>query len=275
MTPPVLKPLVEGPADGAPLFFVQGWPDDHSLWDEQVARLRDRYRCVRIDLPNHEGAVYRRWGYSHEEMVEGLANCVRAFSPAQPITLIGHDWGAYWAYWLHHRYPDLVSRIVGLDVAPDIKPNAREVLLIIVYQWWLLAAFVFGGRVGDWMTRRMARVMGVPKPESALRSSMNYPYLYAWRDIVTGRIGKIFEGYSPQVPVLYVYGAKKPGQFHTQRWLESIRSRPANKVVALEGTGHWVTLDPKLSGLMRDWLDATPKSDNSAEVVDPRALLRH
>jgi hypothetical protein len=40
-----------------------------------------------------------------------------------------------------------------------------------------------------------------------------------------------------------------------ERWLELVRSRPGNEVVALDGTGHWVTADPRLKILLRSWLD--------------------
>jgi pimeloyl-ACP methyl ester carboxylesterase len=55
---PLLKPIIEGAAEGDTVFFIQGWPDDHTLWDEQVERLRDRYRCVRVeggDRPRSRG----------------------------------------------------------------------------------------------------------------------------------------------------------------------------------------------------------------------------
>lgn len=254
---PRLIPIVEGQSGGDTLFFIQGWPDDHTMWDEQVAFVRDRYRCVRVDLPNYPGAEERRWGFSHEQVVEALARCIREVSPSKAVTLVAHDWGAYWGYWLHHRHPELVSRIVGLDIAPDMQPTVREVLMIIAYQWWLLSAFVVDGTVGDWMTRRFARMMRTPRQGEALNARINYPYLYTWRDIVTGRATKTFKGYSPEIPVMFIYGEKKPGRFHSDRWLDLVRSRPGNKVVALDGTGHWVTKDSRLKGLIRDWLDGS------------------
>jgi hypothetical protein len=60
-------------------------------------------------------------------------------------------------------------------VAPDMRPTPRELVLLLAYQWWLLAAFVSGGRLGDWMTRRFARFVKAPKPGGALNAGMNYP----------------------------------------------------------------------------------------------------
>jgi len=254
---PVLRPHIDGPAEAELLMFIQGWPDDHTVWDGLVAALCDRYRCVRVDLPNYPDAERRRWGCAHEQIVEGLAHCVRSVSGGKPVTVIGHDWGAYWTYALHQRHPELVARIVGLDVAPEVKPTIREALFILSHQWWLLAAFVLGGRIGAWMTRRMAAIAGSPRQGDALDSSVNYPYLYYWRDLLTGRAGKRFVGYSPKVPVLYAYCVDKPARFHSDDWLELIRSRAGNQVVAFEGADHWLMRNPRFNGLVRDWLDST------------------
>lgn len=260
MSPPELTPNVEGPNDGETLFFVHGWPDDSRIWDGIVDSVRDRYRCVRVELPSYSGAEYRRWGVSQDAMVEAMADCIRRVSPGKPVTLIVHDWGAHWGYWLHHHHPELVERIVGLDISPDVKPNLYEVSVIIGYQWWLVAAFVIGGPLGDWMTRFMAGLLGAPRPREQIFARMNYPYLYAWRDIVTGRAGRLFRDYFPELPILYVYGARKPGQFHTRAWLERVRALPHGAVVALPNANHWVTEDPTLAATVREWLDRSSRS---------------
>jgi pimeloyl-ACP methyl ester carboxylesterase len=251
---PVLEPRIEGAEDGPTLFFVQGWPDDLSMWDELVAALRDRYRCVRVNLPNYPGAETTRWGYDHEQVAEGLAQCVRRVSPDGPLTLIAHDWGAVWGYRMHLRHPELVSRWVALDIGPVVKPTAREAAIIIGYQSWLAAAFVIGGGLGDWMTRRMARRAGAPHPARA-HAGMNYPYLYTWTEILRGKAPD-FSGYAPSIPTLMAYGKQKPMRFHTQRWLDFVRGRPGNEVIELDAT-HWVTLDPSLTPRITAFLDRT------------------
>jgi pimeloyl-ACP methyl ester carboxylesterase len=257
---PALTPHIEGPATGDSLFFVQGWPDDHTLWNDQVLALRDRYRCVRVDLPNYPQGERRRWGFDHEEIAESLAQCIRSVSPTQPVTLIAHDWGAYWAFLMHHRHPALVSRLVGLDVAPSVKPKLYELPLIAGYQLWLSAAFVSGGPVGAWMTRGVAALLDAPQRGKAIDASLNYPYFYTWRDIVVGRRSRLLRGYRPEVPVLYVFGARKPVRFHSERWLEYVQSRPANAVVRLANTGHWVMKDPEFTRVLYDWLDTTGRN---------------
>jgi len=259
---PILTPHIEGPAAAETLFFVQGWPDDHTLWNDQVSALRDRYRCVRVDLPNYPGGERRRWGFDHEAIAEGLAECIRSVSKQRPVTLIAHDWGAYWAYLVHHRHPALVSRLVGLDVGPTQQPKPHEIAVIAAYQWWLTTAFVSGGSLGDWMTRSVAALAGAPRPAAAINASLNYPYLYTWRDVISGRRRKLLRGYRPTVPVLYVYGARKPASFHTESWLRYLNARPDSRVIRLD-SGHWVMKHPEFTSRLSEWLStSTPERSN-------------
>jgi pimeloyl-ACP methyl ester carboxylesterase len=257
-----LDPIVEGNDAGETLFFVQGWPDDASLWDPQVAVLVDRYRCVRVTLPNHGGTRDARWGYGTDEIVEALATCVRGVSPDGPVTLILHDWGCLWGHLLHHRHPELVSRVAGLDVAPHYEPGFGAVLGILLYQGWLAIAFLLGGPVGDWMTRLLASAFGAPLPRRRITAWMNYPYRNIWRDILSGRARKLLDGYWPEVPLLFVYGEKKPFPFHSPKWVEHVE-RTGGRVVALAG-GHWVSRHPTFNDVLLSWLEATGSAGRRA-----------
>jgi hypothetical protein len=101
----------------------------------------------------------------------------------------------------------------------------------------------------------MAR--GARAPQSAVASAaMNYPYLHAWKELLSGKAPS-FAGYAPEIPLMFVYGGRKPARFHTQRWTDFVRSRPGNEVVELPQATHWVTLDPKLNPLVAGFLDRT------------------
>lgn len=254
--PPQLTPRIEGAAESPTLFFMQGWPDDASVWDDMVAALRDRYRCVRFNMPNYPGAAYRRWGYTHEEIVEGVARCIREVSPDRPVTLIAHDWGAFWAYRVQDSHPSLVSRMVAMDVGPDLKPTGGAMVFTATYQLWLASAFVIGGSIGNWMTRTIARRAHSPRQGEALNASVNYPYLYTWQAILSGKVPNLPD-YAPEIPLLFVFGRKKPGSFHSSRWTSFVRSRPDNEVIDLPGATHWVMLDPSLKDRIRNFLDRT------------------
>lgn len=252
-----LDPSIEGNESGDTLVFVQGWPDDASLWDPQVAALSERYRCVRITLPNFDGARTTRWGHSTEEILDALAGCIREVSPDDPVTLIVHDWGSHWGHTMHNRHPELAHRAITLDVAPHVKPKLWSVPAIIAYQLWLTVAFLIGGSVGDGMTRRMAGLMGAPAPPERLTAWMNYPYRNMFTDILTGRARTFGNGYWPEMPLLFVYGKRKPFPFHSAAWLDHLE-RTGGRVVGLD-CGHWVMRDPGFDELLSTWLEATDR----------------
>jgi pimeloyl-ACP methyl ester carboxylesterase len=157
---------------------------------------------------------------------------------------------------MHQRHPELVSRFVALDIGPDLKPNAVEVAFIVAYQFWLATAFILGGRPGDWMTRLMARRARSPQQGTAVNAGMNYPYLHTWKELLSGKAPS-FARYAPEIPLMFVYGSRKPARFHTERWADFVRSRPGNEVVELPHATHWVTLDPQLNTLVAGFLDGT------------------
>lgn len=231
---------------------------DATLWDAQVASLSARYRCVRMTMPNFDGRRSVRWGYSTDEIVEAIAAMIRDVSPDAPVTLILHDWGCYWGHTLHHRYPHLVARVVGLDVAPHVEPGPFAILGIIAYQWWLIGAFVLNGPVGDWMTRALAGAMHAPLPRDQINSWMNYPYRNAWRDVLSGRAKAQMDSYWPQVPLLFVYGKQKPFAFHSRKWIRHVEGS-GGKAVGLD-CGRWVSRDPAFNGILEGWLDTSARA---------------
>jgi pimeloyl-ACP methyl ester carboxylesterase len=250
-----LAPIVEGKDSGETIVFIQGWPDNASRWDGAVAALRDGYRCVRTTLPNFGGDRSARWGFSTDEIVEALADLIRDAGRGKPVTLVLHDWGCYWGHAVHHRYPELVARVAGLDIAPHYKPSSVGAAAgVLAYQWWLFFAFAVGEPVGGWMTRGFAQVAHVPEDAGRLNAWMNYPYRNVWADILSGRIRKLTRGYWPTCPLLFVYGEKKPFNFHSDAWLDHVR-KVGGQVVGLP-CGHWVQRDPAFVDVLRRWLES-------------------
>lgn len=245
-----LEPIIDGPADGETLVFLQGWPDDATMWDAQIAALSPRYRCVRTTMPNFGVKRETRWGYRTDEIVDALAAHIRAVSPGRPVTLVCHDWGAYWSYSTHKAHPDLAWRIIGVDVAPHFDPS----VLVIAYQLLLSIAFHLGRPVGDWISRFFASTTGAPLPPARINSWMGYPYRNAFEDLLSGRIRETQHGYWPELPLLYVFGTKKPVVFHTQRWLDHVERH--GEVHALD-VGHWVHKHPDFNDILLRFLART------------------
>lgn len=247
----------EGPET---LLLVHGWPDTWRLWDAQVAALKPRWRCLRFTLPGFAAGSARR-AAPLAEIVELLRRIVER-AGAGPVTLIVHDWGALFGYRFALRYPALVSRLVGIDVGDAGSREHRAELtirhkaMIAAYQLWLVAAWRIGGSIGDRMSRRMARWLHAPGDPATIHAGMAYPYDIAWTGSHGGYRGA--PPLQPVMPMLYVYGERKPFAFHSRAWAERTASRPGNRVVGLR-TGHWVMRRAELlNPVLIDWLERTP-----------------
>jgi pimeloyl-ACP methyl ester carboxylesterase len=250
---------VEG--DGADtVVMVHGWPDTYRLWDAQVAFLKSRYRCVRFTLPGFDIAKEPR-AFSIDQIAEFLRQVVERVSPGRKVTLLLHDWGCAFGYQFYARYPELVARIVGVDIGDTrglkhtLTPRAK--LLMMAYQWWLSLAWFVGGRLGDRMALRMKRWMRSRSDERFIGSCMCYPYYLTW---FGGRRSyrPQFKRFAPSCPMLFIYAKRKPFMFHTQAWIDNLVLRKENRVIAFD-TGHWVMLQQpeRFNEAVGGWLSAT------------------
>ena len=245
------------------LLMLHGWPDTHELWDAAVAHLKTSYRCVRLTLPGFDVSLPERLT-SLDAMCEHLRSVVDAVSPQVPVILVLHDWGCVFGYEFAARYPDKVSRIAAVDIgdhnsatfAKSLPGKARW--QIFSYQFWLALAWFIGkhlsSALGDRMTRGMANALRCPTPSTRIGWQQNYPYAMQWFGLAGGfkHAAKV----QPDCPVLYLYGERKPFQFHSKGWLDRIRNQPGSVVQAF-ATGHWVMCQqPDLFNTsLRSWLD--------------------
>ena len=234
---------VEGP-EGAPiLVFLHGWPDEASLWRHQVEALRGRFRCVLPTLPNFGDAPYESGGCDFPEIVDRLHRTIESLGD-EPVGLVTHDWGAYVGYMYEMKHPERVQTMAAMDVGGHFEPQSlKAAAMFVSYQWALAVFWLIGGLlppIGTWLTRGLARLLKVPERQSsAVRSSWNYPYFYFWRaTLVPWMRARRLGPYSPKCRVLFVYGAKKPLMFHTERWIEIVE-RGGGKCVGIEGASHW------------------------------------
>ena len=237
MTIDGVEVLAEG-AGAKTIVMIHGWPDTHRLWDAQVAALKDRYRCVRFTLPGFDAGPKR--AYPFEDLMETLERVVEQARGGGRVILLLHDWGCFFGYQFAMRHPDLVERIVGVDIGDagsrdhlaDI--GARGKLMVLAYQWWLALAWVIRS---DTMARWMARTIGGRTDPRAIHAQMGYVYAMRWLGVAGGFRGiKVFK---PHCPMLYLYGERKPFMFHSRAWAERLAAQPGCRVIGF-ATGHWI-----------------------------------
>ena len=137
--------------------------------------------------------------------------------------------------------------MISMDVPPhpELK-GIKPILFVIIYQMYLAIAFLIGGPIGAWMTRKMVTIFQYNPPYfNKINSSQNYPYYYLWKNVVKSIFNKnkrlLNPKYRPSMPIVYLYAEIKPFQFHGPKWTKWINE---NKERGCEIHGlqynHWI-----------------------------------
>jgi pimeloyl-ACP methyl ester carboxylesterase len=249
--------IIEGDS-GPVILMLHGWPDTRSLWDDQVAALSDRARCVRFTLPGFEPGS-RRQATSLKELLTLVDKVVDRVSPDRPITLLLHDWGCFFGYQYAMLRPDRIDRVIGIDIGDGGSPahlaslSTSAKAMMAGYQLWLAAAWRVGGAAGNAMTRSMARAIKAPAPADSIHAGMNYPYDIRW----TGSHGSFKDAQRLELacPLLFLYGRRKPFMFHSPQWAAGLAQQPGCEVIAVD-SGHWVMKDQPavVNDAIRRWM---------------------
>jgi haloacetate dehalogenase len=130
---------------GLPLLLLHGYPQTHLCWHRIAPELARRFTLVIPDLRGY-GASSAPAGdalhnvYSKRAMAEDCIGLMRALGHLQ-FTAIGHDRGARVAYRLALDRPDVVERLVILDILPTAEVWARMTSqgALRSYHWSFLA----------------------------------------------------------------------------------------------------------------------------------------
>lgn len=232
------------------IVMLHGWPDTYRVWDAQVvhlqAHLKAHFRCVRFTQPGFDVNGPRR-AYSLEELIAFYKKLIEQTCPGQKVVLMLHDWGCFFGYQFAMRHPELVAKVVGIDVgdansADHLKSLPfKGKLGIVAYQAFLLVAWRVSGwgavGLGNAMTRWMARTFRCPAEPALIGACMTYPYDITW----TGSHGSYRQTQRVALtcPHFFAYGRRKPFMFHSQAWADRVAATPGNEVHAYD-TGHWV-----------------------------------
>ena len=256
------------------VLMLHGWPDTRALWDGTVAALQDGYTCARLNLPGFlPGLKDGPQATSLDAMCALLRDVADRVSPNRPVTLMLHDWGCIFGYEFAMRHPERVARVVAVDVGDHNSSalqrawGAREKFSVLAYQLWLAVAWKIGCHIsparGTRMTRAMARWLGCPTAAASISYKMNYPYAMQWFGSAGGF--KSAQQVQLPMPLLFVYGERKPFMFHSRRWLGKIAATPGNAVQGLP-CGHWVMISrpDAFHAILRNWLSCNTPSQATA-----------
>jgi len=256
------------------IVMIHGWPDTYRVWDAQVAELKQRYRCVRFTLPGFDIAKPRR-AYSLDATIRLISYVVNSVNQKQKVILMLHDWGCVFGYEYYMRNKQAVSAIIGVDIgdaqskAVERSRTLAQKMMVKGYQGTLALAWAIGGPIGNMMTRYMARKLHAPSPMEYISVKMNFPYYI----LAAGEAGsyRSLVPFVPKVPMLFIYGARKPFMFHSDEWADKLETKEGCKVVGFN-TDHWPMLrqPARFNQVVLAWLEK-PADNDEAPAQDAAA----
>jgi pimeloyl-ACP methyl ester carboxylesterase len=156
---------------GPLLLFLHGFPEFWYSWRHQLDYFCDRYTCVALDLRgyNHSDKPDGVENYRLEVLVEDVRGAMAALGYDR-MTLVGHDWGGAIAWAFAYAHPDLLDRLIVMNIPHPAKfaeglrtpQQMARSWYIGLFQLPLLPEFLL--QAGDfWLIEQIFRGMAIDK----------------------------------------------------------------------------------------------------------------
>jgi pimeloyl-ACP methyl ester carboxylesterase len=196
-------PYEDTGGDGMPVVLAHGFFMDGSMFDPQVAALRDRYRLITYDERGHGAAADHPGPYTYWDLAEDLAGLLDHLGIERAV-VGGMSQGGFVALRLALRHPERVIGLVLLDSQAGVELEEKRAEYEAMRSVWeedgpselmagMVAAIILGDYPGNphWIRRWIARYpTGLGQIYTTLMD----------RDDITARLPEI------QAPALVVHG---------------------------------------------------------------------
>jgi pimeloyl-ACP methyl ester carboxylesterase len=233
-------------APGSTVAFCHGLFGQGKNWTQVAKALSGDHRVLLLDMPNHGRSPWTD-RFDYIELSDLVADELRERSPQAPVALVGHSMGGKIAMCLALRHPELVERLVVVDVAPVAYPSGREFVGYIETMRTLGLSALERRDQADEALRasvpnpvvRSFLLQNLRRTDDGWHWQVNLDLLGASMDGLTGWPGEALGEASYDGPVLWVGGADSDyvDEAHAP---EMDRRFPRNRRVLVKGAGHWV-----------------------------------
>lgn len=228
---------------GSPVIILHGLFGFSDNWQTIAKGLSDNHLVVTPDLRNH-GRSPHAPVHTYAEMAEDMRVFMEQhwmFSAA----LVGHSMGGKVAMQLALSYPDMVDRLVVVDIAPGRAEDNHSSIFDALRSMDLSkmtarqeAETYLAERIPDAGTRQFLLKNITREEDGRFTWKMNLPVLWEhYDDILAPVTGPPFDK-----PVLFVRGSRsvyiKDSDFPLLKSLF-----PQAEIATVEGAGHWVHAD--------------------------------
>ena len=233
---------------GPRIVFCHGLFGQGRNWTQIAKALASDHRVTLVDMPDHGQSPWSS-SFSYTAMADALADELRALGGADTWQVVGHSMGGKAAMLLALRHPDLVERLVVVDVSPvaygggltmfgEFVEGMRAVPVERLERRGeaeeILRPYVPDPTIRSFLLQNLRRVDG-----GGFRWQMNLdllgdslPLLGGWP--AEGLSGETYDGL-----VLWIAGAES--RYVRDEFGDAMRVLfPQTRLVTIKGAAHWV-----------------------------------
>ncbi|MFK7797873.1 MAG: alpha/beta fold hydrolase [Aureispira sp.] len=119
------------------LVFSHGYLMNHTMFDQQVAAFKDRFRCIAFEHRGHAQSQVTKDGYEMDNLVLD-AICLIEKLELGPVHFTGMSTGGFVGMRIALRRPDLLKSLILMDTSADAEnpkalPRYRQMLWVFKY----------------------------------------------------------------------------------------------------------------------------------------------
>jgi pimeloyl-ACP methyl ester carboxylesterase len=107
-----------GPRDGSPIVLIHCFSCAMDWWDGMLPMLERKHRVITVDLLGHGGSEKPGSGYTPENQAKVVAEALEQLEVSD-AEIVGHSLGGAISVALAQYHPQLVNRVVIIDMPPD------------------------------------------------------------------------------------------------------------------------------------------------------------
>jgi pimeloyl-ACP methyl ester carboxylesterase len=135
------------------VLLLHGFPEFWYSWRHQLVALSDTYTVVAPDLRgyNLSERPERIGEYSLEKLANDIRGLVQHFG-RKDAAIVGHDWGAAVAWATAVRHPDVVWKLIALQVPPASVWKRNQTFKQFLASWYMF--FFQLPWLPEWVSRR-------------------------------------------------------------------------------------------------------------------------
>ena len=244
--------------EGPPVVILHGLFGMLDNWHSFAKRLSLDYHVITVDLRNH-GRSFQHIEMDYDLMALDIINLMDMLNLSK-ASFIGHSMGGKTAIKLALDRPDLIERLIVLDILSmgygvghghvftalnlldfSHKNDRKELLTALTEH--------LNGDLGtaQFLLKNLKRT-----PRGVYEWKFNLSSIQSSYDIIRGPIF----GDAYHSPVLFIKGGDS-NYIQEKDWLEQLELFPMAELEVIENAGHWLHVDQpeELESLVRDHLD--------------------